>query len=260
MKKKIICLLLCASCFSGTISLADEAYEQEIAERYGLSEKSVEFMREHNVDFSLFEGVEVLPEDHPINYNTTIESLIMQAGAYGFTDEQINAYISGSLSFETTIYGGKYDNTGRKRVYVPEYPFVVNGISLDYSEAMYPLIVYNDITYFPMTWHHCRMLGITTRWESDTNELFIKREDSEWEIPDYGRIDNTEAYLYAPVADYDIYVNDKKIDNSSEEYPILTFRKVTYFPMTWEYMAEEFGWSYTFDNENGLVINSVEEK
>lgn len=51
-------------------------------------------------------------------------------------------------------------------------------------------------------------------------------------------------------------MNGKKIDNSKEEYPLLTFRNVTYFPLTWHFAAEEFGWEYLFDGENGLSISS----
>ena len=51
-------------------------------------------------------------------------------------------------------------------------------------------------------------------------------------------------------------VNGKSINNSAEEYPLVTFRGVTYFPLTWRFAVDEFGWDYSFDPENGLVINS----
>lgn len=49
-------------------------------------------------------------------------------------------------------------------------------------------------------------------------------------------------------------MNGKLVDNIKDEYPLLSFRDVTYFPMTWN--IEEFGWEYSFNNGNGLIINS----
>ena len=43
--------------------------------------------------------------------------------------------------------------------------------------------------------------------------------------------------------------------NGNEEYPLLLFRDVTYFPLTWRFAVQEFGWSYYFDMTNGLVIS-----
>ena len=54
-----------------------------------------------------------------------------------------------------------------------------------------------------------------------------------------------------------ITVNGKSIDNSKEEYPLLVFRDVTYFPLTWRFAVDEFGWNYTFDGKTGLNITPV---
>lgn len=51
-------------------------------------------------------------------------------------------------------------------------------------------------------------------------------------------------------------VNGEVIDNSKEKYPLLLFRDVTYFPLTWRFAVDEFGWNYTFDMEQGLQIAS----
>jgi hypothetical protein len=37
---------------------------------------------------------------------------------------------------------------------------------------------------------------------------------------------------------------------------LLSFRDITYFPMTWNFGVNEFSWDYSFDGENGLVIDS----
>ena len=234
-------------------------YEEKIIELYRLSDKAVEFMREHNVDFSIFEGAEVYPENFPFGYSSRIEGIIQEANAYGFTDEQVSNYISGLIKTKPTIIGGPWDNTGRKKVIVPGYPFVINGTSIDFKNSQYPVISYNDITYFPMTWHYCRMLGVTTDWSNETG-LRVDKANASAEPIEYEKADNNSEWnLYAVLPEYDIFVNGKKIENKNEEYPLLNFRNVTYFPLTWDFIINEFGWNYTFDSGNGLVINSAEE-
>ena len=53
-----------------------------------------------------------------------------------------------------------------------------------------------------------------------------------------------------------ILVNGKQIENSSEEYPVLRFRDVTYLPLTWRFAVEEFGWEYSYSQEYGISICS----
>ena len=255
--KRVFCVVLCILMLLSFDVYADTSYEEKIIEMYRLSDKAVEFMREHNVDFSIFEGAEILPEGYPFPYSSDIEGVIPPAQAYGFTDEQISAYISGVISTRPTIIGGPWDNTGRKKVIVPDYPFVINGTSIDFKDSEYPVISYNDITYFPMTWHYCRMLGVTTDWSMEKG-LSITKENASAEPIEYAKADNTSEWnLYAVLPEYNIFVNGRKIDNQKEEYPILNFRNVTYFPLTWDFIINELGWTYTFDGENGLAINSL---
>ncbi len=260
MKKttRIFALVLCVLMLLSVSAFANTSYEEKIIEMYRLSDKSVSFMREHNVDFSIFEGAEVYPDDYPLNYNSSIESIIMQTAAYGFTDEQVTALIRGTINSKPIIVGGPYDNTGRKKVIVPDYPFVINGTNIDFKDSQYPVISYNNITYFPMTWHYCRMLGVTTDWNDKTG-LRVDKANATAEPIEYDKANNS-GELYAVLPEYDIFVNGKKIENENEEYPLLNFRNVTYFPLTWDFIINEFGWNYTFDSENGLVINSASEK
>ena len=260
MKKRarIFAAVMCMLMLLSISAFADTSYEEKIIEMYQLSDKAVDFMREHNVDFSIFEGAEILPEGYPFPYSKEIEGFIPQTQAYGFSDEQVSAYIRGVINSRPTIVGGPWDNTGRKKVLVPDYPFVINGTNIDFKNSLYPVISYNDITYFPMTWHYCRMLDVTTDWTHETG-LRVEKANATAEPIEYQRADNARE-LYAVLPKYDIFVNGKKIENDSEEYPLLNFRNVTYFPLTWDFIINEFGWNYTFDSENGLVINSAEDK
>ncbi len=257
---RIFAAFMCMLMLLSISAFADTSYEEKIIEMYRLSDRAVEFMREHNVDFSIFEGAEVYPEGHPINHSSSIESIIMETEAYGWTDEQVTARIRGIIHSKPMIVGGPYDNTGRKKVLVPDYPFVINGTNIDFKDSEYPVISYNDITYFPMTWHYCRMLGVTTDWSHEEG-FRVEKANASAEPIEYEKADNSSEWnLYAVLPKYDIFVNGKKIENENEEYPLLNFRNVTYFPLTWDFIINEFGWNYTFDSENGLVINSAEDK
>ena len=52
-------------------------------------------------------------------------------------------------------------------------PVTLNGCAVENRTAQYPLLLYSNITYFPMTYHLCRFLGLATDWDSDTRTLSI---------------------------------------------------------------------------------------
>ena len=82
----------------------------------------------------------------------------------------------------------------------------------------YPLIVYKDITYFPMTYHYADFLGLHTDWRNNT--LTINKEEhpfadySDWYAQ---KATNKNSYT-ATVATSNIVVNGKNIKNSQEKY------------------------------------------
>ena len=54
------------------------------------------------------------------------------------------------------------------RVTLPGFDVTLNWAAFSNDYSRYPLLVYKDITYFPMTYHDCRLLGLTTSWRSRT--------------------------------------------------------------------------------------------
>lgn len=141
-------------------------------------------------------------------------------------------------------------------VTLPDFAVTLNGqtFSSDYSE--YPLLVYRDITYFPMTYYDCRLLGLATSWSAEEG-LTIDRGDAP--LSEYVRAVRTARNgrsQRAEIARGAVRVNGKRVDNSREPYPLLLFRDVTYFPLTWRFAVEEFGWSYRFDGAGGLAVSN----
>ena len=142
------------------------------------------------------------------------------------------------------------------KVTLPTFKVTLNQYEMENKYNQYPLIVYKDITYFPMTYHYADFLGLKTNWANNTltidNEEHPFADYSDW----YAQEATNKNSYTATVATSNIVVNGKNIKNSQEKYPLLVFRDVTYFPLTWRFAVDEFGWMYSFDSKNGLNIYS----
>ncbi|MBE7050278.1 MAG: hypothetical protein E7394_05840 [Ruminococcaceae bacterium] len=150
---------------------------------------------------------------------------------------------------------------------IPDYQIVIDNSSVYYSDSLYPFLNYKGITYLPMTYEYARAMNLTTGWLEGT-AFMVAYNPCDDGLPVYEATTN-QKYNYALVpTDYDVYVNGKKSNNASQEYPLINFRGVTYFPLTWEYAVENFGWHISFENnifniytENNTADRwSVEEK
>lgn len=142
---------------------------------------------------------------------------------------------------------------------IPTYTWELAYENVDYKNSVYPPLNYKGVTYFPMTWGYCRLLGLTSVW-IEGEGLFIASWGSYGpaagdEFPTYAAANNPKT-VTATLPTYPIYVNGKRIDNSKEEYPLLNFRGVTYFPMTWRFAREEFNWNTEWSaEENRFAIH-----
>ena len=133
----------------------------------------------------------------------------------------------------------------------------LNGQAIDNAAAEYPLLVYKDITYLPMTFHLCRFLGLATEWDEYSRTLAITRTGGTGEyVPDTGHSRRSGGVSVTPV-DYPVIVNDEKIDNSTARWPLFNYGGVTYFPLTWAFAVDDFGWDYHWNAESGLEIDSA---
>ena len=168
------------------------------------------------------------------------------------------------LLLQSSVLAANTDTT--VTVTLPTFAVTLNDTKIDSAHSEYPPIIYRDITYFPMTYHASRFLHLKSSWyqTEPKGTLFVgyndASEDTWIDTPAAGRNASTAK---ATVADYQIAVNtvDKSefLDNSAEPYPLLNFRGVTYFPLTWRFAVEEFGWDYRFDTKTGLSICSTEQ-
>jgi hypothetical protein len=141
-------------------------------------------------------------------------------------------------------------------VTLPSFPVTLNGQTVDNRNREYPLVVYKDITYFPMTWYDSRYLGLENTWSPDQG-LTVQQSNITAAYHGYASAEaNTARSYQAELAEGPITVNGQAIDNRTEEYPLLSFRNITYFPLTWRYAHDAFNWEYDWSDSSGLSIRS----
>ena len=131
----------------------------------------------------------------------------------------------------------------------------IEDVSVNNRYVEYPLITYKDVTYFPMTYDLCSMLNLSVGFDSQRG-LFITKHYHEMEydyVPRlFGSVNviNEKEEYNAVVPTYPVYLNGIRIDNTKEEFPLINFRNVTYFPMTWRFAYEELNFDITFSQED----------
>ncbi len=144
-------------------------------------------------------------------------------------------------------------NAQSVRVKIPSFYTEINRSSVDNRYVEYPLILYKDITYFPMTYDMCQSLNLMCGFSSEEG-LFITSQITEHDdsnLKPYGGTgqNSYNKYYQAVVAEYPIHLNGIRIYNQQEEYPLLNFRGVTYFPMTYRFACEELNFEIEWSSE-----------
>ena len=156
-------------------------------------------------------------------------------------------------------------------VKIAEFPVTLNGVQVGngYYDwlteekgvsghyAQYPLLVYKDITYFPMTWFYSELLNLNTSWTQEKGLVIGQGDPDKWKQFNYDtRNEKNRINQSASIVNSPVMVNGKAIDNTKEPYPLLIFRDITYFPLTWRFAVDEFGWNYVYTAKDGLRIDA----
>jgi len=139
-------------------------------------------------------------------------------------------------------------------VTVPSFKISINQEIIRNSENRFPFIMYKNITYVPLTWDYANALSLEAIW--DGKSLNIKKRENYFAPVRQDLSGNnsfTKRYR-ATVPGYEIFVNGKRINNAKEEYPILNFRGITYFPLTWRFMVDVFGLLCHWSPDSGLTL------
>ncbi len=144
-------------------------------------------------------------------------------------------------------------------VRIASYPTEINGINVANRDVEYPLINYRDITYFPMTYNLCARLGLTTGYEQNSGFYIVSynaiTDGDRAELFGSAANNSFDKYYIATIPEYPVYLNGIRIDSTKEEYPLLNFRNITYFPMTYKFATEELGFVTEWSFENGFRLS-----
>ena len=133
--------------------------------------------------------------------------------------KKILAAVTVSVMLLSGLGTGVYADSGATAA-VPAFTVTLNGQVVDNSYRQYPLLVYKDITYFPMTYYDCRFLGIESTWKGSGEGLYITATGVSGAYDAYkGTAKNKRSYRVS-IPTFPITVNGVKVDNSKEEYQI----------------------------------------
>jgi hypothetical protein len=147
------------------------------------------------------------------------------------------------------------DDTKPKKTYEVKYPafkIMINNVNMDNATSKYPVLMHEGVTYFPMTWRFTQALGLDVEWDSKEGFSINKSDQPAAKFYNEAAIISAKN-LYAKLPDFTIRVNSKIIDNNQEEFPVLVFNDVTYFPMTWRFAVEELGLNISMDNNKFYI-------
>lgn len=142
------------------------------------------------------------------------------------------------------------------RVTIPEYSVTINGISVD-VKSQYPMINYKGITYVPMTWDFSRAMGLYTEWSEEAGlsvHQGVRTGRITGVIGDRIQGQTAGTTYAAHLVDYAVQVMGERTAPGEEAYPLLAFRDITYFPLTWHYAVDQFGWKLEWEDGRGLDI------
>ncbi len=181
-------------------------------------------------------------------------ALMLFLQSLGFAISSDGEYLRGTASFGEQV-----------SVSLPDFKVTLNGQRYINEHSEYPFIVYKNITYMPLTWNITKYLGVkmtihelsaeNPRSNIDYAIAICKDEKAMTELDCNRKSEMNASDLSARI--YKKYVAVQSYHKNNDiEYPLLFMNDVYYLPITWNYAHNLLGWDYSFDNENGLIINT----
>lgn len=109
---------------------------------------------------------------------------------------------------------------------------VINYNSNNMLLCEYPIVMYKDIVYIPLTYHTGVLLGMAIKL--DDNKLFLTKIDfdkpAEY-IRDQSAEERKEKTIWMERSPF--LLNIQGTDYNDEEYPALFYKNIVYLPLTW---------------------------
>lgn len=128
----------------------------------------------------------------------------------------------------------------------------INGNSINNAKLEYPLISYNNVTYFPMTFRNKTSLGLTSETESDT--IYFRTGNKPSYKADITGSCTTGKKVTATKLSYSVYIDGSWYDYD-DEWPLLKYNDIVYIPLTYHF-ADELDLTTSWSKEDGLKVNT----
>lgn len=126
----------------------------------------------------------------------------------------------------------------------------INGNAINNAKLEYPLISYNNATYFPMTYRNKVSLGLSSETESGTIYFTTGLEPSY--SADIKGSSTTGKKVSATKLDYTVYIDGLPYSYDTE-WPLLKYNDIVYVPLTYHF-AEALNLTTSWTKESGLSI------
>ncbi|AHM57838.1 hypothetical protein EAL2_808p03330 (plasmid) [Peptoclostridium acidaminophilum DSM 3953] len=139
---------------------------------------------------------------------------------------------------------------------VADHRITLNGTMVFNKLIKYPMLEYKSVTYLPLTSDNCRLLGIRLQWSEVSGLKLDKTTSSVDSIPQSFNLQmaDTSKAVSAEIADFNIEINGKAIDNARLDYPVLFKDNLAYLPLTWSIVSSEFGGKTMWSEDYGLSV------
>lgn len=115
-------------------------------------------------------------------------------------------------------------------VTLSEFAVRLNGVEMNNQYAQYPLLVYQNIAYFPITCYGSRFMGVETTWSREKG-IGVHQNGVRWNWHDYKRYLPNSRTGTATIRTGPILVNNRPIDNSAGGFFVVNFSDAG----TWAY-------------------------
>lgn len=121
----------------------------------------------------------------------------------------------------------------------------------------YPMVVYKNMTYIPLTYYNCILLGLEVQF--DKNILSVEKRDSgkptEY-LRDQSSEKNTKNIINMEVSPFIVNIQDNNYND--EEYPALFYKNIVYLPLTWKVVYDYMKWDYFYGKKYSDSITGIE--
>lgn len=137
-----------------------------------------------------------------------------------------------------------------------KFPVTINHVSFDEQKnSEYPMFLYNNITYFPLTYSNLTLAGLNIDVVGTKVMLGCEKNivSKMYERDQIAHLPDGES-IKASESPYELFVNGEKYKD--EKYPILFHKDIVYIPLTWDLTRNKLNWDFWFDGEKMEIYTS----